>query len=275
VTKPHPIGVGEILDIAVRLTVRHFGVLLRAVLVVALPVQLALLALPPVELPEPGAAVDGAQLAPAALALLGGTTASVLATGGAWHALVQAYMGRRPDWRASLRFALPRLLALLAVGLLTGLLVVVGLAALLVGAIYAGVALAVAAPALLGEGLGPVRALRRSRQLVAGRFWPVLGLLAVTFVLTALVGLLVGGGFVLLADLADSDAAAAVLVAAGEALAALVPAPFAAAVAVVLYVDLRVREGDDLRGLAERVGAVAPRVAFLPPLPPEPRRAPR
>ena len=60
-----------------------------------------------------------------------------------------------------------------------------GLVALVVGGVWLWGVWAVAAPALLLEGVGPVRALRRSAQLVRGRFWRTWGVRALGWVLTS------------------------------------------------------------------------------------------
>jgi hypothetical protein len=104
---------------------------------------------------------------------------------------------------------------------------------------------------------GPVRALGRSWRLVRGSFWRVLGitlLAGLIVVVTAgvlqipfsLIGALAGGGSSLLP--ATGGSVAGILISAvGGVVAGAVARPISAGVAVLLYVDLRMRrEGLDL-----------------------------
>ncbi|MFD1542136.1 glycerophosphoryl diester phosphodiesterase membrane domain-containing protein [Nonomuraea guangzhouensis] len=107
---------------------------------------------------------------------------------------------------------------------------------------------ALAAPAVVLEGKGPIEALRRSWNLVTGDFWRVLGILLLTSLLVGLVagileipftiaGTLLG----LLGESSGTAVAAAVLLAVGGTLGALITYPFEAGVAGLLYADRRMR----------------------------------
>ena len=129
-----PLGVGEILDVSIKLYTRHFRTLLAIVAVVVVPVQLLLVpllasALPDPELlrpqlgltPEP---VDVSQrelgrfLAGTAVSTLFSVVAALLAQAAAFQAVREAYLGQRPDWRRSLRFMARRLHSVLWISVL-------------------------------------------------------------------------------------------------------------------------------------------------------------
>ncbi|MEU5865108.1 MULTISPECIES: glycerophosphoryl diester phosphodiesterase membrane domain-containing protein [unclassified Nonomuraea] len=108
---------------------------------------------------------------------------------------------------------------------------------------------AFAAPAVVLEGRGPIDAMRRSWHLVTGDFWRVLGILLLT---SLLVGLLSGvlsvpftlGGTVigvLGGGSPGSAVAAAVFIAVGGTLSAMLSYPFQAGVSGLLYADRRMR----------------------------------
>ena len=118
----------------------------------------------------------------------------------------------------------------------------------------------VTVPALMIEGLGPFEAMGRSWRMAARRFWPMLGVSA----LSALVGMLVGYAFSFLALLpvAFSLLSNSAWLFAGVAAQVndLVTIPIAAATAAFAYLDLRIRtEGLDLQvARTDLVADVAP-----------------
>jgi hypothetical protein len=122
----------------------------------------------------------------------------------------------------------------------------VSLVGLLVGALVPMTFFAVVTPVLACEAVGPWRALRRSATLTRHRFGAVLGTcLAVVVVDMLLTTSLTGVASIYLA----TDLPAPWVVGTAVAAAAgLVITPFAAGVAVLLYLDLRVRvEGLDIQ----------------------------
>jgi hypothetical protein len=115
-----------------------------------------------------------------------------------------------------------------------------------VGMFYVYVRLAVAAPALVLEGLGSVAALGRSWRLVQGSWWRVLGVLVltamITGLLTAVVSVPVGLLTTAIAGLDPSTAAVVVSSGVTSVIAGIVTWPFTAAVSGLLYIDLRMRK---------------------------------
>jgi len=103
---------------------------------------------------------------------------------------------------------------------------------------------------LLIEGAGPIESFRRSWNLTRGSWWHTLGVIIVAAVLVGLVNIVVGAifgviGAVLVAS--GSDVLGAVVANLGNAIGTIFVVPFATAISVVLYYELRARsEGLDL-----------------------------
>lgn len=105
----------------------------------------------------------------------------------------------------------------------------------------------VTAPVIGAEGLGPVDAMRRSARLVGRRFWMVLGLALLGFLVELLFESAIGLLPSLLSVLVGTGGALWVLPAVAAILTSLVTVPVVAGITVLIYLDLRVRtEGLDL-----------------------------
>jgi len=165
-------------------------------------------------------------------------------------------LGRRTSIREVVRAVRPRLGALVLAAVLAGTLPYLGLVLLVLPGVFLWGAWALTTPALIIEGLGPVRALRRSWRLAVPAFWSVWGIRA----LSVLIGLLIQAILVLpfvvvasgLASLLDPATPAIpplvlVLTVLGNIVAGTVVSPFLAGVLALLYVDRRMRaEGLDI-----------------------------
>ena len=281
-----PLGVGEILDVAIKIYRARFAVLIKTVSVVLGPVFVlgaAIgLSVPSednlFESTQPGATPDfeadqfWAFLAGTLLVAILAFVASQVATGACFKAVSGAYLDEDPDWRESLRFARSRLGSLLWLSFLLVVLLAPAFLACLVPGIYLWGAWAVATPVLLLEEVRGWGALKRSRELVKGRWWPTVAVLVLVVILSGIVqavfvGLL--GGVV---SASDNEIADAIANAIGQTASSALLTPLSAAVTTVLYFDLRVRkEGFDIELLARRLGvdpATIPRSDLLPPAPP-------
>jgi hypothetical protein len=105
----------------------------------------------------------------------------------------------------------------------------------------------VTAPVIGAEGLGPIAAMRRSARLVNRRFWPVLGLALLSFLVEQLFETAISLLPSLLSLFLGTDGIAWVLPAVISILTQLVTLPVVAGITVLIYLDLRVRtEGLDL-----------------------------
>ena len=184
-----PLGVGEILGTALVVYRRHASSLWRVVaVVVALPAALnGALAVAERQVRDSDGS-SGSLAVLQALVLVVSLVASCLATAATFRLVVDAYLGRTvdPGRVAALRPAAP------VVGDL-------GLAdrrrrrrhrhaaAWSCPGVYLFVAWSVAVPVLLSENLRGMAALRRSRELVRGRWWSCAGVLVLAFLLALIV----------------------------------------------------------------------------------------
>ncbi len=294
-----PLRLGEVVDVAARLTRRDFGALVTILAVLALWVQILSPILSfltadevvvadgqPIYFFADEAAENRAVLVAVALAFLGalGTFAALAAM---LHLVGRRYVtGTAPEWSVAAGYGLRRIGSVFWIGFLAVLatlvvLVGVGIVATVLAAVAGpvGVGLALIAvvgaaafmytrlslafPALTEEDLRGSAALRRSWNLVRGRWWPVFG--ALVLALLIVFGVQLGFGVAVVGVLQLDNAALVIaLTTALNLIAQVLVLPFLAATLVVLYYDQRVRkEGLDLELQARTLGE-----------PPVPRRAP-
>ena len=139
-------------------------------------------------------------------------------------------------------------------------LAVLAVIAFLVLTVVLLVHLSLAAPALLLEGLGPVRALRRSWRLVRYSFWRTLGLVVGSYALNVLLSAIIVAPFGLLTTVVQvltgnelqnhfwGNVLDAAISAFGQTAGGAVLNPWWSAVIALVYIDLRMRrEGLDLQ----------------------------
>jgi hypothetical protein len=279
-----PLRIGEILDTAITIYRDRAGTLMRAVVLVVAPVQI-LTAIVQLSAKDSfstanfdtgvDASFDTAAFIGFIVATLGvaalGIVASQLATAACLKSVSGAYLSGDPDWRDSLRFASAHVGSLIWLSIIHGIVVLGGLILCIAPGVYLYGAFAVATPVLLIEGWKGRQALQRSRQLVKGRWGPTFLVLIIGFVLSGVVQAAIQGLLVGVVISGGNDAVQAVGGAIAGTASSVLVTPFTAAVAVVLYFDLRVRkEGFDLEVLAQRVGIDPPEgTTFSPsPLPP-------
>ena len=273
-----PLDLGEILDVAFRVFGRRWRSLALAALAVAVPLNLASTAIvlafapeqfdldagenPLVRLTEPGqggalAAVTGARMLDLVASAVAVATCVWIAAGD--------YVGRDPGPRAALATGLRRLPETVALLLVVGIGVGLGIVLLIVPGVWLGTIWGLALPALVIERTGVFGALGRSRALVRGRFWAVLGLLVLAFLITLFSAGLVGAiaGAFAGAGGADAEAAGAVASLVSGVASMVFAVPLASTMLFVMYVDQRVRgEGLTVHALARELG--------VPDVPPEP-----
>jgi hypothetical protein len=281
-----PLSLGEILDVAVKICLAHWRTLLKAVLVVVVPVQIVGTLINADYTVEQSELSTDSSKTPAETVeelnqYLGGLAVSavlqvlavLLATAACFRAIAQAYLGEQADWRSSLNYALRLTPSLLLVTLLNALGVLVGFLLFILPGVWIYVAWAFATPVLLVEGLRGRAALGRSFRLVKGRWWRTFGVLVVGFILAGIISMIVQAVFLIgIVVGEDNDALVLVLSAIAGIVGLAVTTPFQAALLAVLYFDLRVRkEGFDLELLAQEIGGTvqpAAAAALAPPAPP-------
>ena len=292
-----PLGIGEIIDVAIKVYRARFGVLVKSVAIVLAPV-FALSALIRISFPagddlfeetQPGATpeFDIDELWPfiagTLLIVVLAYLASQIATGACFKAISGAYLDEEAGWQDSLRFARSKLGSLVWLSFLTGLGVIVGLVLCVVPGIYLWVAWSVAAPVLLLEDVRGWKAMKRSRRLVKGRFWSTFAVVLLMAILTGIVQAVFVGILAGVVSVSGNEVAVAIADAIGQTASGVLTTPLSAAVLTVLYFDLRVRkEGFDLELLSRRMGvdpATVANPAFLPPAmaqpPPPPSPGPQ
>jgi hypothetical protein len=186
-----------------------------------------------------------------------GLLAQLLATGAVFKLQLDAYLGRPHDLEESFEYAAPRVFSLLWLGIISTILAVIGFILFIIPGIWFVVAVSVAVPALMLEGVKGFSALRRSMSLTSGRWWATFGRLLVAFVLYAIADVIIGLIANGLDDAIGVSNVTLYLIVNGviSAIIVILLSPFAAAVFNVIYIDLRVRkEGLTKQQLAGGLG---------------------
>ena len=169
------------------------------------------------------------------------------------RAAADAYLGESVSVDRTYRYALTRLLAILWISILASIVTIIGFILLIIPGIIVLVRLTLTAPVLVVEDVRGTKALGRSWRLTKGHFWRVLGLL----VLSALIAS-VGAAII---TIPTQFAAVALgeggwpVAALGSALATVLITPFSSLIVVLLYFDMRIRkEGFDIEVMAQELG---------------------
>ncbi|HZC72758.1 MAG TPA: hypothetical protein VE442_18815 [Jatrophihabitans sp.] len=249
-----PLGVGEILDGAVRLVWRNA----RAALSISVPfavVRAGIGAWVTYAAIDSDSALTIGTAGTLLLSLMFGTlVAGLLAP-----MLSSDLLGTQISARESLQRVRRQVWPLIGLSLLVTLAEGAGLTACVVGGVWMWGVWAVAAPALVLERTGASQALSRSMALVRGTFWRVWGIRALGWLLTSVLSALFSLPFQALASyISNSDpldqspsithpGAYVVILAIGGILSAAILQPVAAAIDLLIYTDLRMRkEGMDI-----------------------------
>jgi hypothetical protein len=275
-----PLGVGEILDVAIKVFSKNARTLITIGAIVGVPLELlsGVVQLSTVSSADDvsgsfspnldttnsmGADFSRTRVAGLVVVVVIGLLVSLLLTAATVKAVSDAYLGRRPSVRDSLVFAVHRIGALMWLYLLLGIGVALAAIALVIPAIWLYVAWSVATPALLIEDIRGAAALRRSFRLVRRRWWPTFGVQFMAVLLVYVATVVVSGLLAAIPLIVDSSSVLLAVVSstiASAAAAALVQ-PLQGAITTILYFDLRVRkEGFDLSLLASRLGLPEPEV---------------
>jgi len=179
------------------------------------------------------------------LGLSGSMVAGVVAS-----AVAATYLGQQVTAGQALRATARFFPALVAARVLVWMTEAVGALGCLVGAFAVMGLWVVTAPAIVVEGLGPIRGMRRSLVLCSARYWPTLGVALLSGLISFMLSNVVSG--------VPSVAASLIgyrwgfpLLAVGSTAAAVLVEPLVAIVATLVYFDQRIRqEGLDLQIMA-------------------------
>ena len=168
---------------------------------------------------------------------------SVIMQGVVTHAVVADLQGRKASLSESLGVALRSFWVLLAVGIVAGLAMTLGLILLVVPGILIFLIWMVAGPVVVAEGAGVGRALQRSRDLTRNHRWWLLLLAFVYLVISWIIGIMVGMVGVAMVGFQPDSALNIVSLVFGPLIQAISTLLWAAIIAAT-YVELRaVKEG--------------------------------
>ena len=260
-----PMGLGEILDGAFKLYRANFKPIALVTLAFSGPLSiLAAVASRGVNggyglidiASDPSLAEDAGSLGGAgqiviqlATGLLLGLSGSMVA-GVVAKAVAATYLGSQLTAGQALRATARFFPALVVARVLVWLTEGVGLFGCLVGALAVMALWVVTAPAIVVEGLGPIRGMRRSAVLCSARYWPVLGIALLSGIIGFALSSVVSGVPSVIAALIGYRWGFPFL-AVGTVSAAVLVEPLTAIVATLVYFDLRIRqEGFDLQVMA-------------------------
>lgn len=274
-----PLSLTEILDATFSVYRRDVGrfALIAGLVQVPLAILMALLVAvagiraiaSPADFEEPSAELIGAVVGGTLLVVVISVLANVLMSAALVRAADDGYLGRAIAVGQSYSDALGRLGAALGTTIVVGVLLVL-MTIVVVGipfAIYFGVCWAFILQVVMIERLGGFGAARRSRALVRGTWWRVLGILVViglmVSILSGVASLILGGIVGGLFGLAGSGPDAAIGSIVANQIASAVVASFATPLSLIattiLYYDLRVRkEGFDLQLRTQALGGTVP-----------------
>lgn len=274
-----PLGVPEVIDAAFKLMRRHARTLFTIAAVVLLPLGIieyfvslfieSTLPTTPQLIPDtapPDVVLDllledlGPLLVAGLLSGLLSALAQAVVQLGSVEAIAEVYLDREPNWKTSLAAGLKRLPAGIGVFLIAVVPLTVGFMLCLLPGIWLAVMWSMTVPVLAVEKLGPSASLGRSWRLVKNRFWPVLGVLALSFLISLVIQSVFS--FAITASFLFSGTVSLEVQALVNTISRVLVTPFTASVFAVLYFDLRVRqEGFDLERMAAAIGQPAPTVA--------------
>jgi hypothetical protein len=283
-----PLGVGETLDTALKLYRTKATSLWQIVASVIIPLEIIDVIVRRATLPSDvfvhngqlytfttgGSSGTSGTVALLLVSLLG-LFGQLLSHGATFKMLLDSYLGRTTDVGQSFAFASHRLLSLLWLGVLVTVLVAIGFILIILPGIWLIVSFSVAVPVLMLEGERGWAALRRSMDLVKGRWWATFGrliaVLLMYIVALIVIGIIAGA---LERGLSVTNVTLFVVISAIlQTAIVILLTPFIAAAITVIYIDLRVRkEALDIELLASRFGppgSTVPAIAGLPADPPQ------
>jgi hypothetical protein len=257
-----PMGVGELLDAAIRLYRAEWKNLMAIVAIVLLPLEFLRAFLlreigGPFAPPDPTllpSEVESALITSSILGVIEFLVIQPFLTAAVARACSDVYLGHRLVVGPTFRYAATKIHSILWISILYGLAAALGFLALIVPGVIVLVRFAFGSTVLVVEGKKGSGALGRSWRLSQGHFWKVLG----TFVLALLMAFIIQAILALPTGLIAGELGPSAwpLAAIGNALAMIATTPFTTLIAVLLYFDLRIRkEAFDLEVMAQEMAS--------------------
>jgi hypothetical protein len=257
-----PLGVGEKIDLAIKICRSRYTTLIRIVAVVVIPCQVLswIIRVSTIQTTTTAIGiqktVDWTSFAGTLVSeiLLG--LAAQLSSAACLKSVSGAYLGGEASWKESLQFAWTRLGSLVWIAVLSYILASLALVLFVLPGIYLWCSWLVAMPVLLIEGTRGRAALKRSRKLVQGRWWSTFGTYLLSAILVGIAAAVFSAIVVAVTVRSSGSVDSRLLVSsAAGIISGILTTPFLAAIVAVIYFDLRVRkEGLDLELLAQGVG---------------------
>jgi hypothetical protein len=252
-------GVGEILDAAIKLYRSQWKSLMAIVAIALVPITFLQVFLTrsvgsPFSTEAVPSEVQGTLIASGVLALIQLLVVQPFLTAAVAKASADVYLGHTVLVGPTFRFAVSRIHSILWISILTGLAALLGFLLLIVPGIIVLVRYYFGSTVLVVEGKKGSKALGRSWRLVKGSFWKVLGTLLLAGILANVVESIL--------SIPAAVAFGAIgpagwpLYAIGLSVAAILTTPFTTLIAVLLYFDLRIRkEAFDLEVMAQEMSS--------------------
>jgi hypothetical protein len=168
------------------------------------------------------------------------------------RAAADAYLGERVTLGRTFRYALSRLPAILWITIITSIATIVGLFLFIIPGIIAMIRLSLTPAVVVVEDVRGTSAVGRSWRLTQGHFWRVLGTLILSGLISAIGAAVIQVPSEAISMMIGPDGWP--VSALGAAVASVVVTPFSLLIVVLLYFDLRVRkEGYDIEVMAQEL----------------------
>jgi hypothetical protein len=172
-------------------------------------------------------------------------------------AIAGIYLGQAVTWKESIRFGWSKAGWVLWMTFVAGLLTLLGVLGLLIGAVFIYVKLYFVTSAVVIEDARG-SALSRSWNLTKGRWWPIFGTLILASIIAGIASAILTIPAAIISATDTGDTMAWLFSAVLNSAASVIVTPFTIAVTVLLYFDARIRrEAFDLAVMAREVGAGA------------------
>jgi hypothetical protein len=255
-----PMGVGEILDAAIKLYRSQWKSLMAIVAIVLVPITFLQVFLtrevggPFADPAAASAEFDSTIVTSLILTAIQLLVVEPFLVAAVARASVDVYLGHRVLVGPTFRFAVSRIHSILWISILASLATGLGLLLLIVPGVIVFVRFVFGSTVLVVEGQKGSQALGRSWRLAKGSFWKILGTTVLAVILASVIqGILAIPGSVAFAAIGPAGWP---FYAIGLSLAAILTTPFTTLITVLLYFDLRIRkEGFDLEVMAHEMSA--------------------